>query len=216
MSCHIGGIRNNVVQSHRRTVQIICAGCNYIMVFNSYCPVCSSGVESDDFFSHCIWLWNLPMIFKETPPLRILSLINRISMILALFLVIVKRLNLKELGIGNLLVFLQELLLSDDDSSSREVKVFSSFCSGARNPQNHLSLKLYTSVPRFMRTHFSMEGMWALCGCSSQLKWHMTWLVLKYGHQKDMCYDETGLCAQSIDTILGSMVNTIGRAYMLT
>ena len=64
------------MQSHRRTVQIICAGCNYIMVFKSYCPVCSSDVKSDDFFQHCIWLWNLPMIFKETPPLRILSLIN--------------------------------------------------------------------------------------------------------------------------------------------
>lgn len=76
VSCLIVGIGNNVVLSHRRTVQIICAGCNYIMVFNSYCPVCSSDVESDDFFQHCIWLWNLPMIFNETPPLRILSLIN--------------------------------------------------------------------------------------------------------------------------------------------
>ena len=192
----IVGIGNIVVQSHRRTVQIICAGCNYIIMFNSYCPVCSSDLESDDFFQHCIWLWNLPMILKEFPPLRILSLINLNKHDLARFLLIVKRLNLTQLGIGNFLVFLQELLLSTDDSYSREVKVFSSFCFGRRNPQNNLSLKLYTSVPRFMRAYFSMEGMWALCGRSSQLKWHMAWLVLKNGQQKDMCYGEIGLCAQ--------------------
>jgi len=38
----IVGIGSIVVHSHHRTVQIICAGCNYSMVFNSYCPVCSS------------------------------------------------------------------------------------------------------------------------------------------------------------------------------
>ena len=27
--------------------------------------------------------------------------------------------------------------------------------------------------------------------------------------------DETGLCAQHIDTILGSIVNTLGRAYVM-
>ena len=29
----------------------------------------------------------------------------------------------------------------------------------------------------------------------------MARIALKNGHQKDMCYDEIGLCAQNIDTI---------------
>jgi hypothetical protein len=31
-----------------------------------------------------------------------------------------------------------------------------------------------------------------------------------------ICYDEIGLCAQSITTILGLIANTIGRVYMIT
>jgi len=31
--------------------------------------------------------------------------------------------------------------------------------------------------------------------------------------QKDMFYDEFGLCTQSIDTIQGLIMNTIGKAY---
>ena len=32
-------------------------------------------------------------------------------------------------------------------------------------------------------------------------------LVVEYGHRKDICYDEIGLCAQIIDTILSSIIN---------
>ena len=39
----------------------------------------------------------------------------------------------------------------------------------------------------------------------------MARLVVKNGHPKDMCHNEIRLCAQNIDTILGSVVNiTIG------
>lgn len=31
-----------------------------------------------------------------------------------------------------------------------------------------------------------------------------------------MCYDESGLCSQYLDTILGSLVYTIGRAYVIS
>lgn len=41
----------------------------------------------------------------------------------------------------------------------------------------------------------------------------MVKFALKNGHQKDMFYDEIGLCAQSIDTIQGSVLGTIGKAY---
>ena len=43
----------------------------------------------------------------------------------------------------------------------------------------------------------------------------MARLVVKNGHQKDSCHYESGLCAQSIDTILGSIVNTIGKANVI-
>ena len=39
---------------------------------------------------------------------------------------------------------------------------------------------------------------------------------VKNGHQKDMRYDEIGLFAQNIDNILGSDVDTIWRAYVIT
>ena len=37
----------------------------------------------------------------------------------------------------------------------------------------------------------------------------------KNGHQKHMCYNEIRLCAHNILTSLGSIVNTIGRAYVI-
>lgn len=38
------------------------------------------------------------------------------------------------------------------------------------------------------------------------------WLgfVFKNGHQKDTCYNEIGLCAKNIDTVLGSHVDKVG------
>jgi hypothetical protein len=45
----------------------------------------------------------------------------------------------------------------------------------------------------------------------------MVGFVVKNGHQKDMFYDEIGVCEQNIDTILHSLVNiTIGRVYVIT
>ena len=44
---------------------------------------------------------------------------------------------------------------------------------------------------------------------------YMARLVVKNGHQKDSCHYECGLCAQSIYTILGSIVNIIGRANVI-
>ena len=42
-------------------------------------------------------------------------------------------------------------------------------------------------------------------------------LVVKNEHQNDTFYDEIEVCAQNIDTILGSTANiTIGRAFMIT
>ena len=38
--------------------------------------------------------------------------------------------------------------------------------------------------------------------------------IVKSGCQKDRYYDEIGLCAQTKDTILGSLINTIRRAYV--
>ena len=41
-------------------------------------------------------------------------------------------------------------------------------------------------------------------------------VVVKNGHQKDMCYNEIGLCAQNKDIILGFVANTSGRvAYVI-
>ena len=43
----------------------------------------------------------------------------------------------------------------------------------------------------------------------------MARFVVKNGHKKDTCFDEFGLCAQNIDTILDSIVNTIGTVYVI-
>lgn len=43
----------------------------------------------------------------------------------------------------------------------------------------------------------------------------MARLVLRYEEQNDISYDEFGLWPQNLDTIVGSTVNTIRRAYML-
>ena len=44
------------------------------------------------------------------------------------------------------------------------------------------------------------------------------WYVLKCGsknkHLKDMCFEEVGLHAQSMLTILGSIINMIGETYI--
>lgn len=39
--------------------------------------------------------------------------------------------------------------------------------------------------------------------------------VVNYGHQKDMCHDETELCAQNLCTILSSTMYAIGRACVI-
>lgn len=39
--------------------------------------------------------------------------------------------------------------------------------------------------------------------------------VVENGHQKDTCYKEIGLRAQNIDTIVGSVGNTIERAGVI-
>ena len=44
---------------------------------------------------------------------------------------------------------------------------------------------------------------------------YMSRLMLRTDTQKDTCYNEIGLCAQNKDTILGSIVNTNGRAYVI-
>lgn len=41
--------------------------------------------------------------------------------------------------------------------------------------------------------------------------WYFARLVVKNAHQKDMCYNQIGLCIQKKGTILGSIINTIGR-----
>lgn len=43
----------------------------------------------------------------------------------------------------------------------------------------------------------------------------MARFVVKNGHKIDTCFDEFGLCAQNIDTILDSIVYTIGRAFVI-
>ena len=64
--------------------------------------------------------------------------------------------------------------------------------------------------------------MWALCvtplNQTPIFEWYMARFRVKNGHQKDTCYDEIELCAQNIDTILGSIVNmSIGsQAYVTT
>lgn len=45
--------------------------------------------------------------------------------------------------------------------------------------------------------------------------WYIARLVVEYGHGKDICYDEIGLCALNIDTILSSIMNPIGRTYVI-
>ena len=63
--------------------------------------------------------------------------------------------------------------------------------------------------------------MWVLCGLTSFfIRWEacilvvysIARLVVKNGHQKDTCYIAIGLRAQNVDTILSSIINTIGRA----
>lgn len=48
------------------------------------------------------------------------------------------------------------------------------------------------------------------------VKWYMARFVFKNGQQKDTSYNEIGLTAQTTDFILGSVINTTGRASMIT
>ena len=43
-------------------------------------------------------------------------------------------------------------------------------------------------------------------------EWSMTGIVL---YQNDTSYDEIGLCAQNMDTILDQIYNAAGRAYVI-
>ena len=45
--------------------------------------------------------------------------------------------------------------------------------------------------------------------------WHTIRLVVKNNHQNIMCYNEFGLCAQNMNTILGSLVSTIERRHLI-
>jgi hypothetical protein len=47
-------------------------------------------------------------------------------------------------------------------------------------------------------------------------EWYLQKLLVKNGHENDMCDHEIGLCAQNIGTTWGSTVNiTIGRGYVI-
>lgn len=41
------------------------------------------------------------------------------------------------------------------------------------------------------------------------------WYMVKNGHQKDTWYDESGLCAQNDDASYRSIVNLIGRVFVI-
>jgi hypothetical protein len=58
--------------------------------------------------------------------------------------------------------------------------------------------------------------MWSLFKQILIFEWYFAWLGDKQEHHKDPCHDEIGLFAQAIGTILGSIVNKIGRAYVIT
>ena len=45
-------------------------------------------------------------------------------------------------------------------------------------------------------------------------EWYMVRFGSKDGHQKDICLKEIGLRAQTIITVLGSVVNLLGGTYM--
>ena len=44
----------------------------------------------------------------------------------------------------------------------------------------------------------------------------ITRVALRRWHRNNMCSDEIGFCAQNKDTILSSIVNTMGKAYVIT
>lgn len=48
------------------------------------------------------------------------------------------------------------------------------------------------------------------------IEWYMARLIVKNGHQKNTCHDETRLCSQNIYIISTSLVTTIiGRACVI-
>lgn len=55
-----------------------------------------------------------------------------------------------------------------------------------------------------------------LCDRIPPFEWYMARLVIKNGHQQDMCHYHVGLCAQYTSIILGSIVYANGREpYMI-
>ena len=58
--------------------------------------------------------------------------------------------------------------------------------------------------------------MVTLLNQTPKCEWYMTMLLVMNVNQIDICYDEIGLCAQNIDTILGSRINTIGSTCVIT
>ena len=51
--------------------------------------------------------------------------------------------------------------------------------------------------------------MWSLFLIKTPIfEWNMVELVLMNRHQKDMCHNENGLCAQNVDTLLNTIVMT--------
>ena len=46
-------------------------------------------------------------------------------------------------------------------------------------------------------------------------EWYVTRPVVKKENKKETLYDEIGLCDQNKSTVLGSIVTTTGRAYLI-
>ena len=57
--------------------------------------------------------------------------------------------------------------------------------------------------------------MVTLCQWIPKFNWYMRRVVVENGHSKDTCHDNIGLCAYCIDIVVGSMVSTIGRVYVV-
>jgi hypothetical protein len=45
--------------------------------------------------------------------------------------------------------------------------------------------------------------------------WYMSRLLVKNGHKKDTCFNEGSLCDPNIGTILGSIISTLGKVYVI-
>ena len=97
-------------------------------------------------------------------------------------------------------------------------------CCTKIDSSKHEKAPLWNKNHKIMETsrqsHIRFVGfMWALfllghLNYSPILEWHMEKSIIMNGHQKDTCDNEIGVWAQKVDTILGSIVNAIGRAYV--